>query len=300
MSAPKAPPDNSLAIRQMEIAQENRRRAEEAAREEQRRQQLAELRTNAGVTGRTSAQDYFRGQGVDPSQYGTQIDSLINSTLAGIGPEDPNPGSYFSNIGETAFNRAQDTARAGYGRTLDQLFAPNFETQRIPWTLDDPYLSAIEAESRATADDYIRNMLERGVITDRGYEAARSDLERQAPGVRSRLNEIGTTTLAEGQGILRDIANQARQGASTYTLGSVFDPYSFQSQADTAFDEFVRTLGDTLRGKAPQNLFSTAGLANIAGSAQGAQNLRFDPGAISGSRGGTDEEEEDKTPESVF
>jgi hypothetical protein len=301
MSAPKAPPDNSMMIEQMRQQAAERQRAEERAAAEQKKQQLAELRTGAANTGRSSAQSYFTGRGLDPGAYAGDIDSLITSTLSGIGPEDPNPGSYFSNIGETAFNRAQDNARTKYARELDKMFAPNYELSKIPWTLDDPYLASIESEGRSEADQYIRNLLDRGVITNTGYQAATSDLEKQAPGVRSRLNEIGTTTLAEGQGKLKEIGNRGRQTASTLALGTPFDPYAFSGEADTAFNEFIAGLGDAIRGKAPKQLFDTAGLGAIAGAGQGALNTRFDPEAMAGvAKDKANEDEEEKTPESIF
>lgn len=298
MSAPKMPPDNSMQLEQMRQAEARRIKEEEAVKAEKRKQELAGLRTSAGSTGRQSAQQYFQGRGVDPGAYSSDIDALINQTMGQIGPEEVNPGQYFSNIGETAWNRALEGTRNKATRDIDKLFAPNFETTRIPYTLDDPYLASIESEGRSAADQLIRNMLDRRVITQSGYNAAMGDLDKQAPGVRSRLNEIGTTTLAEGQGKLKDIAGRGRQTASTLDLGVPFDPYSFGGEADQAFNQFIASLGDTIRGKAPKNLFDTTGLSAIAGAATGAQNLPFDPNAQEPKT--EDEEEEAATPQSVF
>src|SRR5262245_12567273 len=300
MSAPSAPPDNSMQVEQMRIAAQERQRAEEKAAADAKRAQLQELRGQAGTTARTGAQTYFQGRGVDPASYQGDIDALINSTMAGIGPEDPNPGGYFTNFGQTAFDRAQENFRTKNMREIDKLFAPNFETTKIPFTLDDPYLASIESEGRASADDIIRNMLDRGVITPSGYAAAAADLDKQAPGVKTRLNEIGTTTLSEGQNALKNIANKGRQTASTVELGTAFDPMTYSSEADAAFNDFITNLGNTIRGKAPKTLFNTAGLGAIAGAAQGAQNLAFDPAALQGVDTSEDEDKKDTTPESIF
>lgn len=299
MSAPSMPPDNSASIRQMELqaqreAQEKADRAAEA-----RKQELAGLRATAGSTGRQSAMDYFTQQGVDPSMYASDIDAQINAILGGIAPEDPNPGSYFNNVGASTYGKVQDSARAKADRQLNTYFAPNFETSRVNMELDDPFLASIEAEQRSAADEIIRNMLSRGVITDTGYSAALKDIDRQTPGVKSRLNEIGTTSLTAEQEALRGIANKGRQTAANLTLGSVFDPLTYSSEADRHFENFFNNLGTDLRGKVPGNLFNTTGLGAIAGASQGAQNLPFDPAAVAGLP--TDDEEKNSTKkEAIF
>lgn len=298
MSAPAMPADNSLQVEQARIAAEDKRRAEEKMAADARKAELLGLRTNAGTAARGSAESFFSGRGLDPGQYATGIQSTIDQILAGISPEDPNPGSYFNDIGNRVWNSETESFRNRSTRDVDKLFAPNFETSRIPFTLDDPYLSSIEAEQRQSADDIIRNMLDRGVITPAGYSAAAGDLDKQAPGVRSRLNEIGTTTLAGGQQGLKDIANRGRQTASTLELGTQFDPYAFGSEADAAFNDFIQSLGDTIRGKAPGNLFNTAGLAAIAGAGQGAQNTPFNPAALAGVV--EDDDKETQNKETIF
>lgn len=300
MSAPSMPPDNSLAVEQSRISAQER--AQEQARKEaaDRKAELSGLRTSAVGNARNSANDYFTGQGLDPSEYSSQIDSKINSILGGIGQEDANPGSYFQNVGSDAFNYAQEGYRSKNQRALDKQFGPDFETNKIPFTLDDPYLSSIEAEQRSSADEIIRNMLDRGIITSSGYGAASKDLDSQAPGVRARLNEVGTTTLAQGQGSLKEIANQGRKTASNLSLGTQFDPYSYGSQADQAFNDFIGSLSDTIKSKLPGDLFSTSGLAAIAGAGQGAQNTKFNPGAAAGIFDDEEDDNNNTNAETIF
>ena len=299
MSAPKPPPDNTLALEQMRQAAAEKVRQEEKAAAEAKAEKLRVARGAAGVTGRNNANAFFSGKGLDPGQYAGDIDSVINNIMSGIAEDDPNPGSYFTNAGSTAYDTAQTNLRNKSTRDIDKMFAPNFETTRLPWTMDDPYLAAIEAEEMQEADTYIQNLLNRGVITNAGYASAKKNIEGQAPGARSRLNEIGTTTLAEGQGKLKGIANKGRQTASTLDLGTAFDANTFGNEADAAFDDFVKNLSSTLRGKAPQDLFSTAGLGAIAGAGQGAQNTQFDPNAMAGVME-DDDDQKDTNPESIF
>jgi len=307
MSAPSVPPDNSAKIERMRLDAEQRRRDEENAKVEAHKQELAGLRTNAATAGTSNARQYFQQQGLDPDEYSNDINTTISSILAGINPTDENPAQYFNDAGSRIFNDAQTGYRTKSTRAVDNLLPANFELQRVPWTLDDPYLAGIEEEKFAGADEVIRNMLDRGVINTSGYESAKANLEGQRAGARSRLNEIGTGTLASQQQALRDIANRGRQTASSLALGSQFDPYSYTSEIDQNFGDFLGRLGDTLRGKIPGDLFSTAGLAAVAGRGQGAQNTNFDPAALAGIFGTDDEEDpnapkedEEATRESIF
>ena len=300
MSAPDAPEDHSLDIARLEMAEreKERLRQEEAARV--RQAELAQLRTDALTSGRSNVNQYFTNQGLVPDDYASTIDAEINRILSGISRDDPNPGAYFQNAGPTVYDTAQSGFRNQLMRTLDSIFAPNFETQRLPYTIDDPIIGGIHAEQRGRADDIIKNMLQRGVINQTGYNAAAADLDRQSPGVTARLNEIGTGLIASGQTSLRDIANQGRSSASQSRLGQQFDPYSYSSQADTAFNDFINSLGTNIRAALPGDLFSTSGLGAVAGAGQGAQNTKFDPRALSGLTSDTDEEDTDRTKEGVF
>lgn len=301
MSSSSPPPDNSMQIRQMELDEERRQLAAKEAKEAQHKQELANLRSSARQAAGGSVNQFFSSQGIDPTQYTADINSYLDNILAGINPSDENPANYFKDAGQSVYNQLETGTRAKANTNLDRIFAPSFETKRIPFTLDDPYLDAIQAEQRASADDIIRNMLERGVITETGYNAAQKDLDKQAAGVKAQLNEFGTTTLAGGQQKLKDVANQARQDAATLRLGQPFDPYSYSADADQVFNDFINNLGSSIRAKITGNLFDTTGLAALAGAAQGAGNTAYNPAAAAGIIKDEDEDEdEDKTKESIF
>lgn len=296
------PPDNSMAIRQMEM-DENRRQQEEQNRKDlARKEELAGLRTSALTGGRTSAADYLKSQGLDAARHSSDIESKINAIASGIAPDDPNPGSYFKDIGATVYGDIESGQRSKAGRELDALFAPDFETRRLPFTIDDPYLAAVEAEQRASADQIIRRMLDRGVLTDTGYSAAMADLDRQGAGVKSRLNEIGTGLIGTGQQSLKDVANRGRQGASTLRADQPFNAADFGSEADRVAAEFLANLGTGIRSRVTGNLFDTAGVGNVGGAAQGAQNTKFDPAALAGVTEEDEriEDEDEATPSPLF
>lgn len=283
MSAPSPPPDNSAQVAQIEADAAAKKREEDRIAAEKKAQQLAELRASSrqGATG--SVNDYFSSQGVDPTEYSGQISSKLNAILAGIGPEDPNPSSAFTDAGASIFGELETGNRNKQLKSLDSIFAPNWEMERVPWTLDDPYLAAIEATQRQSSEDILRNMLDRGVITNTGFQAGIGDLDKQRPSVNARLTGIGTGVLSDEQNSLRGVSNKARETASSLRLGQFYDPFAYQTEADNNFGEFIRNLSDTLNAKVgPSNLYSTAGLAGIAGAAQGAGNTAFDPTAAAG------------------
>jgi hypothetical protein len=63
-----------------------------------------------------------------------------------------------------------------------------------------------------------------------------------------------------------------------------------------SYNDFLSSLPTELASRAPGDLFDTSGLASIAGQAQGAQNLPFDPGALSGKTTPLSPKEDDTAP----
>jgi hypothetical protein len=302
MSGSSPPPDNSLAVEQSRQAADKEARAAQDAKDLAHKQELAGMRTTArgGATGNVN--DYFSSHGVDPTKYAGSIESQLNNILSGISPSDENPGSAFTGAGASIWDNLQTGARTKAQSDLNKVFSPNYEMTRVPFTLDDPYLSGIESEQYSDADKIIKNMLDRGVLTQSGYTTAQGDLENQRAGVRSRLNEIGTGILSGEQQQLRDISNRARQTAGSLELGNDFDPYTYSSEADTNFSSFLNSLGDNIRAQIPGKLFNTTGLAAIGGAGQGAGNTAYNPAAASGVDTGDTDTEKSSTsnPNSIF
>lgn len=282
MSAPSPPPDNSMQIEQMRQDSARQKEERDAATALAHKNELAGLRSSARGAATGNVNDYFSTRGINADKYSGSIASQLNNMMSGISPTDENPGSAFTGAGATIYDTLQTGERTKANDTLNHIFAPNFETNRVPFTLDDPYLAGVESEQYADADKIIKNMLDRGVLTTSGYGAAQKDLELQRPGVKSRLNEVGTGLLSKEQQSLRDVANKARQTAGGLQLGQDFDPYSYSSQADQSFTDFIGSLGDQIRAGIPGKLFNTAGLAAIGGAGQGAGNTAYNPAAAQG------------------
>jgi hypothetical protein len=282
MSAPSPPPDNSLQVEQMKEAQQTQMQQAQDAKDAANAAQLAQLRSGSRTAAGGTVDQYFQDQGVDPTAYEGSIATQLNDTLAGISPTDPNPGSAFTGAGQTIFDRLQTAGQNKATNAVNQLFSPNFEMSRVTNQLAQPYEQSTEATQYGNADAIIKNMLDRGVLTTSGYNAAKSDLDRQVAGVNAQLNTIGTGLVAGEQSDLRGIGNKARQTAGGLQLGQAFDPGTYSTEADTSFNDFIKNLGTNISAQAPGNLFNTAGLAAIGGAGQGAGNTAYNPQAAAG------------------
>jgi len=286
-----APIDKSAETAQIQAA-ENERARQEAARQAEEQKRAFESRLSSAYgTGIDSARNFFASQGLDPDQYINSIQSSANSAKSRVPELDASPGTYFDNLGASVFEQLQEAERSKALRGIDSFAREGFANRRITNDVDDPFLAAILEERRAEADNYARRLLDRGVVTNSGYEAAIADLEKQRPGADMRLQDIGLAELERGRGQLRDLASTGRSNASQLRLGEMFDPYEIEGDLNRTQSDFFARLGERLRANAPKNLFDTSGLAGIAGAAQGAQNTAFDPDALAGLY--TDEEEED-------
>lgn len=245
-------------------------------------------------TGKNSAYGYFSNRGVDPSQFGSDIDAALASVKGSIPAGTTNPGAYYSGVGESVYNDLQNALRTRSLAGIDAIAPSGFENTRIADTADDQIIEDILKGGRDSADQYVKNLLGRGVITNVGYNAAEGDLDAQTAKQRGLLQELGNNILSGGREKLLNIANQGRTAASGLTLGQNFDAGQYGSQIDKAFDDFMSGLGDTFKAQAPTSIFDTSGLAVRAGAAQGAGNNAFKPKAVAGVFGNEDDEDQNR------
>jgi hypothetical protein len=294
------PQDKSAEVAQINAQQAQVAREEQARKDAEARKSFEGRLGGAYTTGLDSAQQHFASQGLDPNEYMGAIQTALNSAKSRVPDLDGSPGTYFDNLGATVFDQLQEGQRSKALRGFDTFARDGFATRRITNDTDDPFLNAILEERAAEADNYTRRLLDRGVITQSGYDAAGKNIQGQRAGANARLQDIGMAELERGRGGLRDIASSGRSTASQMRLGDAFDPYQYQGDIDKAQTDFFASLANNLRANAPEDLFDTSGLAGIAGYTQGAQNTAFDPGAIAGMLGGEEEVVDDEEDDDEF
>lgn len=185
----------------------------------------------------------------------------------------------------------REDLRSGALQSLNSVLMPGFENNYIPDTFDDDLTNTVYSEQRGKADEYLQNLLKRGVITDTGAAAGAKNLDQQGARVRTQLRDLGSSLLDAERGKISGIYDKGREAASTVDIGQTFDPNAFAKLINDNVSEFNSSFGDTFRAGIPGDLFDVSGLSAIAGGAQGAGNNAFDPAAVAGKS--TDDEAKD-------
>lgn len=156
-------------------------------------------------------------------------------------------------------------------------------TSFVPGSLDDSAISGIFGAQQGRAQDYIGNLLKRGVITESGRQSGLTALGGQEPGVRTRLNDIGNLLLEQERGNVRGIYNEGAGAAGSVAAGAGFDPSPYVSRARQHVGDFSSGLADAIASQVPGDLFDTSGLGGASGApSSGQTNLDLDPYAAPG------------------
>jgi len=274
--------DKSDEVARIQAEEARLAREAEARREQQRRDDFIRSLEGAYGSSVNDAMRFFESQGLDPSQYSDVISSAALSKKQAVPMLDSNPAAYFANLGQEIFNQQQTGARSTALRQLQQLLPQGFERERISDSVDDSLIESILGERRTDATQYAENLASRGVITGSALAAAMREIEDQAARARTNLSQIGQSVLERGRSGLRDIFGEAQTRANNLNLGEQFNPDTYRERADSSVQNFFSSLGDSIRGAAPSDLFDTSRILNFAGRSQGAQNTAFNPAALLG------------------
>ena len=177
-------------------------------------------------------------------------------------------------------------------QTIGSTWAPGFETSYLPGNITDPYESDVYASQRGSAEEKLNNLLKRRVITDTGYQAGIGELDKQAPRVRTQLQDLADTLLGAERDKISGIIGGAKNAASNLGVGQGFDITPFQTQINDELGAFNTNLSDRFKGSIPGDLFDTSGLGAIAGGAGGGagSGVGYNPDLLAGI--GTDKTEE--------
>lgn len=295
-----APEDHSAEVARIEQQAANEQRLREEQQQKVKQAEFDKRINSAFGTGTRGAENYFRSQGLDPGKYRSQITQGATDIRGGIPNLDANPQSYFANLGQQIYDAEQGNERNRDLSAINTIAPTGFSTDRISDTADDDIINAILGEQQQGGEEYISNLLNRGVVTAGGADAARKNLAGQRPTALSRLSTLGRGELETGRSGAENLVNKGRTTASNQRLGDIFDPYKVGTQLTDYFGNFFKDLDTNIRGKAPTDLFSTSGLANIAGAAQGAGNTAFNPNAVAGIFDDNTDDEENNLPAAPF
>ncbi len=255
---------------------EGEKKAAEAAKEQAT---LAKFNTDveSAVTGaRSGAKSRVEQLGLNFDEFASPIDAEISRIRSGIPNKFETPSTYFTpDLADTILGREQEGRRTRYGRELDNIFTPGFESQAFSDTADDSIISAILGEQQRDAEQYLKRAGDRGVLTGSGLSASMTELAKRRPGAETTLQGIGGNVLNKYRGELADLSEDARGSAASYKLGSPLDTSSFGTRKTNKISELTGRLEGDIRnqqGGAP--LFDIEELLQRGTSEQGAQNTQ--------------------------
>lgn len=235
-------------------------------------------------------------KGIHDPSVRSAIMSALTTANAGIADNDPSVAAAFAGIADKVLGQQTDAARARAGASLNAILPTGFETTRVDDTVDDSILEGILGEQYNDAAAQAKRLLDRGVITDEGYQANLKGLNTQKNTARSRLTTLGNNELNAERTRLGAIGNKGRAAASTLELGGpMFDAATYGNEVNSAYDKWFGGLDTTLRGIAPTDLFDTSGFLNTAGSVSGPRNSPF-AGSINALTGDDANYDKKKTP----
>ena len=167
-------------------------------------------------SGRDRARNLF-----DTFGEGDNIDDLLNF---GVGQQ----------FGTDALTDTENQFRSGYTDTANQRFAPDFQLNLIDPNAFNTTVDNILGDRRDSASRIIGNAGARGNLSSYGQQQANTSLGNQEIGARDRVSGIARGIESEGQRGLTGIGDEARGGASGFTLGdSAFDITPFSDRATT-------------------------------------------------------------------
>ena len=205
-------------------------------------------------SGRNRARDIF-----DTFGEGDSIDDLLNF---GVGQQ----------FGTDALTDTQNRYRTGYTDTANQRFGNDFQLNLIDPDAFSTTVDNILGDRRDSASRIIGNAGARGNLSTLGQSTANQSLGTQEAGARDRLTGIARGVESQGQQGLTGIADEARGGASGFTLGdSAFDITPFSDRATSYRSDTSGSFGsdvDAALGSDP--LFDTGTALSTAAGSQGA------------------------------
>lgn len=294
-----APADNSHVVAQIEADRAREVAAAEAAKRAQDEQRFTSSLNSAYQSAIADAEAYFSSMGLDPSQYAGAIANFANSQKGSVPFLDQAPGTYFTGLGENVYTREQEAARSKALRDIRSFANDGFDRNLIRDDADDPFIASLIEEQYLDNQRRLEGQVARGTLTDFGLSQSMKDLQRQRSTAGTSLEALTSALLETGRGGLRETASFGKTAANNLMLGDVFDPFNYERQINEQATDFLGSLGDRVRGIAPNDLFDLGSAFQYGGQRQGVQATGFDPSASAGIFSFFNDEEEKKKKSQV-
>lgn len=245
--------------------------------------------TGAQTNARTSAEEFIRQQGLDPTRFAPQLDTALQRSTQSVRDLDPNPtGSFDPNLGQSIINDFTSAGRTRATASVNDLFSPTFANDRISSGAADPLINDILNEQFNPINTSLSFARDRGQLTPQGFAAANDILGQKRTAAQSTVRGLADSTITKDRASINDLITGAKNTAGGLTASQfdTFNPASFRSQADETINRELGSLGGDIRNAVGQTKFVDLNeLLGQAGQAQGPQQTPA-PGGFGGGGGG--------------
>lgn len=261
-----------VAQQLQETKAEEKKTAQKATTQELIEQALGGARGTA-----TSA---LTSRGLSSNEFMPIIENEFSRVRSTIPTTAEDVSSYFTpELVDTTLNREQENRRTRYGQKVNEYFTPSYGESKWAGTADDALIDTILGEAGGTAQSAVERARARGQLDDTGYKAAQNRLNLATTTGRSKAQALGGGVLERYRGELSGIGDEARTGASSYNLGSTFDPAGYTQKAEGKYGEQKGTFEGDVRsaiGDAGQ-FYDVGDIIGFGAKEQGSQNTASSP-----------------------
>ena len=205
--------------------------------------------------------------GLNPADYDAQIRQQLDMIQSGVPQGATNPGTYFAgDIGSSIMANALQQQQANTLSQLNSRYAPGWTDTAIGGTADDAFIEDILNSQYGTAETSLQRALDRGNLTDVGYQAALGELGNQRTASMGDLQTIGGGILSGYRDSIGSLADQGFASSQYSTLQNPFDLQGLESRIGE------KTTNDLRSNVGGRQFFDIGSLVNAGGAAQGAGN----------------------------
>lgn len=218
---------------------------------------------------------YLRSLGYDPTRYMAGINAEFDKAANAAELADDPYSVFDDNIVSNVVQAQQAQDRRQFNQGYENVFGQAADNQAAPSSLLDDAINSILSEQRTNAVQQLDRGKARGIYNDVGYNAGMAAIDAAMAGGRSDLGTLGSGLIDTYRGKLDEIGDKAFTAASASGFDPSFslDPY-LSEYNDYATRTSANAAGDLRSALGGRNFFELPKIANSAGAAQGAINLK--------------------------